>query len=136
MNLVAIVLVVFMLTGIASVLYIDYRQKKKEEKRKEAEYQKQLELEQAFTLDKKYEEDSIITIIRKEENQGETLQVSLIDMDESTILVTLGAIVENVIEVSEEDQTKLLVALANLDFDFYVKFCDLVENMYNNEEVA
>ena len=130
MNLAVMVLVVFMLTGIAGVLYIERRQKRKAE---EAEEQRQLELEQALTLDKKYEEDSMITV--NVPNTSEVVQTSLIGMDASMIVRTLGLVIDDTIEISEEDQLKLLIALADLDFDIYEHFCNVVEDVYINAEL-
>lgn len=123
------------LLGLALVGYLIYETKRHlKKKAEEAEYEKQLELEQALTLDKKYEEDSIITV-NVPNTSGQGMQISLISIDSMMIIRTLSLVVGNTIEVSEEDQLKLLVALANLDFDLYIEFCEAVEDTYFIEEL-
>lgn len=121
------------LLGLALVGYLIYDTRKNlKRKAEEAEYEKQLELEQALTLDKKYEEDSMITV--SVPNTDQVVQTSVIGMDVSMIVRTLGLVIDDTIEISEEDQLKLLVALADLDFDIYEHFCNVIEDVYIDAE--
>lgn len=122
------------LLGLILVGYLIYEIKQHlKKKAEEAKYEKQLELEQALTLDKKYEEDSMITV--NIPNTSEVVQKSVIGMDVSMIVRTLGLVIDDTIEISEEDQLKLLVALADLDFDIYEHFCNVVEDVYIDAEL-